>query len=71
MDVVERFTVNSAAQKVLASFDALPRDEQQEVAHCILLRMGRCESPPLDDEALNRLAVDLFVALDREEAGGL
>lgn len=57
-----------AARDLLAAFDALPPNEQQQVAAEILRRTApTCDMP---DAAFGELAAELFRSYDAEEAEG-
>jgi hypothetical protein len=60
--------MTDVAQSILTTFDGLPEDDQRLVAVEILRRTAHLEYGPLDDETLDRLADERFVALDNEEA---
>jgi hypothetical protein len=57
-----------AAHQVIAAFNALPPEEQQQVAVEIL----RCsaDTGELGDEAFTELATEVFRGYDAEESGG-
>jgi uncharacterized protein YoaH (UPF0181 family) len=57
-----------AAHKVLAAFNALDPDEQQQVAVEILRHSAA--TGELTDEALSEIAADVFRAYDAEESDG-
>jgi hypothetical protein len=54
------------AQKLLAEFDALPPEEQQQVAAEILRRTA--EADDLPEVAFDELAAELFRAYEAEES---
>ncbi|HJT76502.1 MAG TPA: hypothetical protein VJ739_04805 [Gemmataceae bacterium] len=60
--------MTATARKLLAAFDALPPEEQQEVAVEILRRTGAAGDLP--EAALDELAGELFRGYDAEEAAG-
>jgi hypothetical protein len=59
--------MSTAAQRLLAAFDALPADERDAVVAELLIRhpVGAGELP---DAALVELAKERFLAYDAEEA---
>jgi hypothetical protein len=57
-----------AAHQVIAAFNALPPEEQQQVAVEILRRST--DTGELGDEAFNELASEVFRSYDAEESGG-
>jgi hypothetical protein len=58
--------MTATAQKLLAAFDTLQPDEQQQVAAEILRRTAGAGDLP--DTALDELAAELFRGYDAEEA---
>lgn len=60
--------MTDSVQQLLASFDRLSRDQQDDVATEILRRTATRELPPLSDDARTELADQLFVQLDQHEA---
>lgn len=58
--------MSTSARELLASFEALPPAEQQQVAAEILRRSAGTEDLP--EEALHELAAELFRGYDAEEA---
>ena len=60
--------MTATARKLLAAFDTLPPEEQQEVAVEILRRTA--VTGDLPDAALDELAGELFRRYDAEEATG-
>jgi hypothetical protein len=60
--------MTDAANSLLTTFDGLPEDDQRLVAVEILRRTAHIEYGSLDDETLDRLADERFVALDDEES---
>jgi hypothetical protein len=58
--------MTATARNLLAAFDALTPDEQQQVAAEILRR--RAGAGDLPEAALDELAADLFRSYDAEEA---
>jgi hypothetical protein len=54
------------ARSVLAAFESLPREEQQQVAAEIIRRTGPVGD--LSDAALDELAGEVFRGYDAEEA---
>jgi hypothetical protein len=54
------------ARKLLATFDSLPPDEQQQVAAEILRRAATAEDLP--EAVLDELAAELFRSYDADEA---
>lgn len=57
--------MTTAARTLLAAFEALPPDDQLEVAAEIIRRAPEGELP---DAALDALADELFLGYDAEEA---
>ena len=57
--------MTATAQKLLAAFDALQPDDQQQVAAEILRRTAGAGDLP--DTGLDELAAELFRAYDAEE----
>ena len=57
--------MTATARKLLAAFNTLPPDEQQQVAAEIFRRTAAGDLP---DVALDELAADLFRGYDAEEA---
>ena len=62
--------MTAGVRELLNSFDQLPEAEQREAATEILRRSLSLELPPIDDETLVERAEELFLNLDRQEAGG-
>lgn len=58
--------MTATARNVLAAFDALPPEEQRQVAAEILRRTAPAGDLP--DAALDELAAELFRGYDAEEA---
>jgi hypothetical protein len=56
--------MTAQAQDILYAFDRLPEDDKREVVAELLRRSATIETPPLTDAA-----EELFLQLDREEAG--
>ncbi|PYQ59474.1 MAG: hypothetical protein DMF53_18745 [Acidobacteria bacterium] len=56
-----------AAQKILETFDALPENEQKEIAVEILRRASTESYGDLDDSGLVFAADQIFLELDRRE----
>jgi hypothetical protein len=61
--------MNSAVAELISRFECLNHEDQQEAAREILRRTASAESPPLTDEELTAVADELFLELDRREAG--
>jgi len=59
--------MTATARKLLAEFDALPANDQQQVAVEILRRTA--EAGELPDVALDELGAELFRGYDAEETG--
>jgi hypothetical protein len=59
--------MTATARKLLADFDALSPDDQQQVAAEILRRTAKASD--LSEAALDELAAELFRGYDAEEAG--
>jgi hypothetical protein len=57
------------AEGVLRSSELLPDAEKREAASAILRRSMELDVPPLCDDQLVSAAEELFLKLDREEAG--
>jgi hypothetical protein len=60
--------MTSAVRQLLESFDRLSEDERREAASEMLKRAPDFDYPPLDDETVDRLAEEVFLALDAREA---
>ncbi|MDR3618512.1 MAG: hypothetical protein P4L85_04110 [Paludisphaera borealis] len=60
--------MSSDVQLVLDSFDRLATQEKREALAELLLRTREIEWPPLDDEAVDRIAAESFLEYDRDEA---
>ena len=60
--------MNTMAQLVLESFDRLSSQEKREVLDGIIRRSRSLDWPPLDDEAIDRIADETFLEYDRREA---
>lgn len=58
--------MTALAKKLLAQFDALPPDEQHQVAAEILRRTAAADDLP--EAAFDELAAELFRSYDAEEA---
>jgi hypothetical protein len=58
--------MSTSARNLLAAFDALPPDEQRQVAVEILRRTAPADDIP--EAALDELAAELFRGYDAEEA---
>ena len=58
--------MTAPSRVVIAAFDALAPEEQQEVAAIILRRTASAEDLP--EEALTELAAELFRGYDAEES---
>jgi hypothetical protein len=56
--------MSSAAANLLNSFNALPVDEQREVALRILRQVQEAEYAPLTDDELSAIAEDTLLFLD-------
>ncbi|MGD0901291.1 MAG: hypothetical protein ABR915_25970 [Thermoguttaceae bacterium] len=61
--------MTAQVQEILQSFDHLPEDDKRELVSELLRRSAMLGDPPLTNEQLVRTAEDLFVPLDRNEAG--
>ncbi len=61
--------MSTSAQNFIESFDKLPDAEKQKVASEILRRTANFDMPALSDEELVLSAEELFLELDRREAG--
>jgi hypothetical protein len=57
----------TAVKDLLTAFDRLSADEQREAAE-ILRRTRDTDYPPIDDEALARIADETFLEYDAREA---
>jgi hypothetical protein len=64
--ILRRFLMTTSARKLLAAFDALPPEEQQEVAAEILRRT--VAGGALPEAALDEMAGELFRGYDAEES---
>ena len=60
--------MTEATAQLLASFEALPLEEQHQLVAEILRRTGELPGHPLPDSHLTILADELFQQLDTEEA---
>ena len=61
--------MTTQVQEILHSFNLLPESDQRELAGEILRRSLMLDARPLSDEQLVGAAEDLFLELDRGEAG--
>jgi hypothetical protein len=61
--------MTAQVQDMLHTFDLLPEGDKRELASEILRRTLMLDVPPLSDEQLVGAAEDLFLQLDRSEAG--
>jgi hypothetical protein len=60
--------VSTTGQVVLDSFDRLSSSDKREVLDEIVRRSRDVEWPPLDDEAIDRIADEAFLEYDLLEA---
>jgi hypothetical protein len=60
--------MSSAVQALIAAFDQLTPEERREVECAILDRVQMTDSPPPDDETIDRIADDSFIEYDVREA---
>jgi hypothetical protein len=60
--------VSSAVQALIDAFDQLTSQERREAVDEILRRAQGTDYPPLDDEAIDRIADDSFLEYDVREA---
>jgi hypothetical protein len=65
---MERIVPSDALESLLGAFDLLADDEQRVAAAEIVRRVSQRESPPLDDETIDRIADESFLEYDRREA---
>ena len=56
-------------REILHSFDLLPDGDKRELTSQILRRSLTMDAPPLSDEQLIGAADEVFLELDRSEAG--
>ena len=61
--------MTAQVQDMLRTFDLLPDGDKRELASEILRRTLMLDVPPLSDEQLVGAAEELFLRLDRSEAG--
>jgi hypothetical protein len=61
------YFMTTQVQNILSNFDALPVDDQRELAAEILKRSILMDSPILTDDQLTAMADELFLRLDGEE----
>lgn len=61
--------MSASIEHVLEAFRQLTPDEQREAASLILRGVANADYPPLDDEALARIADRSFREYDAREAG--
>jgi len=59
---------NAAIQNFLDVFDRLTADEQREAVNAILRRANDLDLPPLDVEAIDRVADESFLEYDARES---
>jgi hypothetical protein len=59
--------MTTQVQNILLNFDALPVEDQRELAAEILSRSVSLPTNPLSDDQLTAAADELFLRLDREE----
>jgi hypothetical protein len=62
--------MSDISDNLLASFEALPLQEQHELLTTMIRKSGELPDSLISDEGLTALADDLFQALDAEEADG-
>ncbi len=60
--------MSTEAQNLVATFNALPANDQHDAAVSILRATLKMDLGPLSDEALCLAAEELFLKLDRREA---
>jgi hypothetical protein len=60
--------MTEAARRLLESFEALPEEEQGEVAAAILRRVAQSEHSAPEDEELVGAAESVFLELERHES---
>ena len=61
--------MTQTTQDIISTIDRLPIDEQKEVIKIILRRNIDIETPVLRDEELILNAEEIFLELDKREAG--
>ena len=61
--------MTQTTQDIISTIDRLPIDEQKEVIKIILRRNIDIETPVLSDEELILNAEEIFLELDKREAG--
>jgi hypothetical protein len=62
--------MTATVQKLLTEIDALSDSEKHEIAVAILHRSTTGDFGEVSDEDLTSLALERFIELDKEEAGG-
>jgi hypothetical protein len=60
--------MSTEIESVLQSFERLSMPDKREVASEIIRRSLSLDLPPLSDDELVRIANELFVSLDQNEA---
>ena len=61
-------SMSDQVQNLINAFDRLSESEQREFAATVLRRTRDLSWPPLDDETIDRIADESFVAYDSREA---
>jgi hypothetical protein len=56
-------------QQILQSFEHLSEEDKRQILRELLRRSVTLDAPPLSEEQLVRAAEDLFLQVDRSEAG--
>ncbi len=62
--------MSDSATQLLATFDALPPNEQHELLIALLRRSGELPDTIVTDDQLAGIADELFQTLDAEESDG-
>lgn len=61
--------MSTEVESILQSFERLSITDKREVVSEIIRRSLSLDLPPLSDDELVRIADELFVSLDQNEAG--
>jgi len=61
--------VTTRVQQILQSFEHLSEEDKRQILRELLRRSVTLDAPPLSEEQLVRAAEDLFLQVDRSEAG--
>lgn len=61
--------MTTRVQQILQSFEHLSEEDKRQILRELLRRSVTLDAPPLSEEQLVRAAEDLFLQVDRSEAG--